>query len=127
MGPFLSSGSPSCAGALAAYLTAAGPGGDGDAPLFQNLDHCPDKAGGRLHVNGLRHVVVTYARTVGLDRFSTHKIRHSAITLALDAMGGDVRRVQRLPRHADVRTLLIYDDNRADLQGEVTGILSDLL
>jgi len=29
--------------------------------------------------------------------------------------------------HADLRTLTIYDDNRADLQGEVTGLLSGLL
>jgi len=42
----------------------------------------------------------------------------------LDATGGDVRRAQRLSRHADIRTLQRYDDNREDLQGEVSGLLS---
>ncbi len=45
-------------------------------------------------------------------RLTPHKLRHSAITAALDATGGDVRRVQRLSRHARLETVMVYDDNR---------------
>ena len=38
-----------------------------------------------------------------------------------------VRRVQKLSRHARLETLQRYDDNRADHQGDVTGVLSALL
>uniref|UniRef100_UPI0039080BCF hypothetical protein n=1 Tax=Nostoc edaphicum TaxID=264686 RepID=UPI0039080BCF len=31
---------------------------------------------------------------------------------ALDVTGGNIRKVQKLSRHADPRTLMIYDDNR---------------
>ena len=60
-------------------------------------------------------------------RRKAHKLRHSAITAALDVTNGDVRRVQRLSRHARLETLQRYDDNRSDLQGEVTTLLAELL
>ena len=44
-----------------------------------------------------------------------------------DARGGNVRKVQKLSRHADLPTLTVYDDNRTDAQGEMTGLLSGLL
>jgi integrase/recombinase XerC len=58
---------------------------------------------------------------------SPHRIRHSSITAALEATGGDVRRVQKLSRHSSLNTLLIYDDNRKNHQGEVTDILDGLV
>ena len=32
---------------------------------------------------------------------------------------GDVRSVRRFSRHAKLDTLMVYDDNRADLAGEI--------
>jgi integrase/recombinase XerC len=58
---------------------------------------------------------------------SPHRIRHSAITAALDATGGDARKVQKLSRHKNLNTLMIYDDNRRQHQAEVTGILAELV
>ncbi len=52
-----------------------------------------------------------------------HRMRHSAIAAALDSTGGDVRRVQKLSRNADLCTLQINDDNRDDHQGQVTSLL----
>ncbi len=120
-----------CAAALAAYLVAAGHAGDEAGPLFRNLDRRhtrtdPARAGGRLAPDGLHDLIAAYGDRLGL-KLSPHKIRHSAITAALDASGGDVRKVQKLSRHADLRTLTLYDDNRADHQGEMTGLLSGLL
>ena len=123
--------SAKCAEAVAAYLVAAGHAGEDSAPLFCNLSRQhtvadPNRAGGRLAPDGLHDLIQNYGAKIGL-KLTPHKIRHSAITAALDASGGDVRKVQKLSRHADLRTLTIYDDNRADAQGEMTGLLSGLL
>lgn len=49
-----------------------------------------------------------------------HGLRHAAITAALDATNGDVRKVQKFSRHANPSTLLSYDDARKDFGGELT-------
>lgn len=54
-----------------------------------------------------------------------HAYRHSAITAALDATGGDVRAVQKFSRHQNVNTVLIYDDARRDLAGKVSALLGN--
>lgn len=51
---------------------------------------------------------------------SPHRIRHSAITAALDASKGNVRDVQKFSRHKNIETLLIYDDNRTNPQADIT-------
>ncbi len=48
-----------------------------------------------------------------------HKLRHAAITMALDTVSGDIRAVQKFSRLANLNTLLIYDDERKDLGGTV--------
>lgn len=53
-----------------------------------------------------------------------HALRHSAITEALNATHGDVRKVQKFSRHAKVETVLAYDDDRRDLGGDVSEMLS---
>ena len=45
----------------------------------------------------------------------------------VDATDGNVRKVQKLSRHKQIDTLMIYDDNRQRVQGELTGLLSDLV
>ncbi len=56
-----------------------------------------------------------------------HRIRHSAITAALDATEGDVRKVQKLSRHANLNTLMIYDDNRTNAQKDITDLLDGMI
>jgi integrase/recombinase XerC len=75
------------------------------------------RGGGRLTGDGLYKVVKAQGEQLGL-RARPHAIRHTSITAALDA-GLDIRIVQRYSRHRDVRTLLIYDDARRDLAGDV--------
>ncbi len=94
-------------------------------PLFINVS--PAAYGRGLTEDGLYKIVRELAQASGLKgNLSPHRLRHTAITLALDASGGDVRRVQRLSRHARMETLQRYDDNRTNLQGEVTTLLSGL-
>ncbi|MDF5733607.1 MAG: tyrosine-type recombinase/integrase [Rhizonema sp. PD38] len=94
-------------------------------PLFISLR---PNYGHRLTGDGIRKIIVGISQAAGISKtISPHKIRHSAVTAALDVTGGDVRSVQKLSRHADLNTLMIYDDNRAKAQGKITALLEDLV
>ena len=95
-------------------------------PLFCTVDRAT--FGHRLSGNAIYTLVRQAAATAGLTKtLSPHRIRHSAITAALDATQGDARKVQKLSRHSNLNTLIIYDDNRQHHQAEVTDILSQLI
>lgn len=99
--------------ALAAWLEVRAPA---PGPLFTSLDPAR-KGSGRLTAGGLYALVRALGDGVGV-RARPHGLRHAAITAALDA-GIDVRQVRRFSRHAKLDTLLVYDDNRQDLAGDV--------
>ena len=83
--------------------------------------------GHRLNTHSIYKLVQKYAQLAGIDKvMSPHRIRHSSITEALNLTSGDVRKVQKLSRHSNLNTLMLYDDNRQNLQGEVTSMLDDL-
>jgi integrase/recombinase XerC len=97
-----------------------------DKPLFCTVDRAT--FGHRLSGNAIYNLVRKTAESAGISKIiSPHRIRHSAITAALDATNGDTRKVQKLSRHKNLNTLMIYDDNRHQHQAEVTGILADLV
>jgi integrase/recombinase XerC len=97
-----------------------------DRPLFQSLD--PVNQGHRLTGTAIYQIVDQLARDSGITKkMSPHRIRHSAITAALDATNGNVRKVQKLSRHKKLDTLMLYDDNRTNMQGEVSSLLGDLI
>jgi integrase/recombinase XerC len=87
-------------------------------PLFIAVDRWAGRTPNRLTGAGLWHVIKTLGVAAGMTA-RPHGLRHAAITSALDATQGNVRAVQRFSRHADVRTLQVYDDNREDLGGKV--------
>jgi integrase/recombinase XerC len=96
-----------------------------DAPLFIALDFAHKGHG--LTGDGIRKVVVKRCKQAGVTKpMSPHRIRHSAITAALNATDGDVRKVQKLSRHRRLDTLMIYDDNRGNDQAQITEILEQL-
>jgi integrase/recombinase XerC len=45
----------------------------------------------------------------------------------LDKSNGNVRAVPRLSSHADLRTVQLYDENRQNLQEQITDLLEDAL
>lgn len=95
-------------------------------PLFIALDR--SSYGHRLTGEAIYKLVEAVARAAGISKkLSPHRIRHSVITAALDATGGDVRKVQKLSRHVNLNTLIIYDDNRVNVQGELSDLLADLV
>ena len=97
-----------------------------DDPLF--VAHKPGYIGHRLHTNSIYNVVKKRCEAAGIKKvMSPHRIRHSAITTALDKTDGDVRKVQKLSRHANLNTLMIYDDNRLNAQKDMTELLDALI
>jgi integrase/recombinase XerC len=97
-----------------------------DKALFVSVN--PGYKDGRLCTQAIYDVVSDRCQSAGITKtMSPHRVRHSSITAALEATGGDVRRVQKLSRHSSLNTLLIYDDNRKNHQGEVTDILDSLI
>jgi integrase/recombinase XerC len=107
--------------AIGGWLEARGrdPG-----PLFLGLDGTGRVRGGvRLSGPGLWSIVRTLGRRAGLVAWP-HGLRHTAITRALEATNGDLRKVQRFSRHRDVRAVMHYDDNRTDLGGTIAAIVA---
>ncbi len=95
------------------------------APLFVALDFKHE--GHRITGDGIYKLVRRYCKRAGVKKImSPHRVRHSSITAALDATDGNVRKVQKLSRHASIDTLMIYDDNRAKDQVELSELLSGL-
>jgi len=109
--------------AISYWLDACG-STPSDAPIFISLDYA--HTGHRLTGDGIRRIVARLCKKAGIKKpMSPHRIRHSAITAALDATDGNVRKVQKLSRHRNLDTLMIYDDNRGRDQGELTDLLLD--
>lgn len=97
-----------------------------DAPLFISLD--PVKKGNRITGAGIYWILERYCRAAGISKkMSPHRVRHSSITAALDATNGNVRKVQKLSRHKQLDTLMVYDDNRQKDQLEISSLLSDMV
>jgi integrase/recombinase XerC len=111
--------------AIESWLSARGEH-QPDKALFCSIN--PGYRDGCLSTQGIYNIVSTRCKDAGITKtMSPHRVRHSSITAALEVTGGDVRRVQKLSRHSSLNTLLIYDDNRRNHQGEITNILDGLL
>ena len=96
--------------------------GTDPGPLFVNVDRA--RKGGRLTGAGLYAVVRALGKKAGVTA-RPHGLRHAAITEALELTGGNVRAVAKFSRHADLRTLGFYDDNRTDLAGEIAALVAE--
>lgn len=105
--------------ALAAWIASRGghPGA-----LFTNLDRAK-KGNGRITGEAIRALLARLGERTG-QHVRPHGLRHAGITRALDVSGGDVRKVQKFSRHASPTTVLVYDDNRADVGGELTKLVA---
>jgi len=90
-------------------------------PLFT------DHRGDRMDRHDAARVVARVARAAGIGkRITPHSLRHTAVTLALDA-GVPLRDVQDLAGHADPRTTRRYDRARRSLDRHGTYALAGYL
>lgn len=95
------------------------------SPLFISLDNA--HKGQRISGDGISHIVQQTSRAAGISKqMSPHRLRHSAITCALEITNGNVSMVQKLSRHSKIETLMIYNDRRENHQKKVTEQLSAL-
>jgi integrase/recombinase XerC len=100
----------------------------GEAPLIASVDRAHRRGDARLTSSGIfKRVRWLAVEAAAPGEVSPHRLRHTAITVALDAMRGDVRRVRQFSRHAKVETVLMYDDQRTDSGGEIAGIVAGVL
>jgi integrase/recombinase XerD len=93
-------------------------GGRAEGPLLLS------NIGGRLDRHDAARIVARLARRAGLAKHITpHSLRHTMVTLALDA-GVSLRDVQDAARHADPRTTRRYDRARHALDRHATYTLA---
>ena len=79
-----------------------------------------------LHEAGISRELARAAKMAGLEkRVTAHSLRHSYATHLL-LRGVDIRSIQGLLGHADVRTTEIYTQLARAMRGEITSPLDDL-
>ena len=97
-----------------------------DDPMFISLSR--NQPGHRLGGSAIYAIVRQYCKEQEIEKImSPHRIRHSALTAHLNASDGNVRAAQALSRHADLKTLSLYDDNRHQHQKGASVLLGSLL
>lgn len=96
-----------------------------DTPIFRSRHK--GYLASPLTGDAIYKIVRHYFGDVTNKIMSPHRIRHSAITAALDASAGNVRDVQKFSRHKNIETLLIYDDNRTNPQADISQGLAGFL
>jgi integrase len=105
--------------ALAAVEAQRGAREGGPLPL--------DNDGGHLDRHDAARIVRRLARAAGISKsLSPHSLRHSFVTLALEA-GVPLHRVQDAAGHADRRTTRRYDRARHALDGHASYALATFL
>ena len=82
--------------------------GDEPGPLFCPVDQTGAVRTGRLRGESVAYIVKRLQQVAGVEHFSAHDLRRSAVTHMLDA-GVDVITVQKLAGHADLTTTARYD------------------
>ncbi len=110
--------------AITDWLISRGGDMSKSRPLFTSVDF--QNAGHRLTGDGIYKIVKRLFKRAGVEKhMSPHRCRHSAITAVLEKTDGNVRKAQKLSRHAKLNTLQIYDDNRNRDQLEMSELLMD--
>jgi integrase/recombinase XerC len=110
--------------AITDWVIARGGDMSSSRPMFTSVDF--QNYGNRLTGDGIYKIVKRLFKRAGVEKhMSPHRCRHSAITAVLEKTDGNVRKAQKLSRHAKLNTLQIYDDNRNRDQLEMSELLMD--
>jgi integrase/recombinase XerD len=86
-----------------------------------------NRAGRRMTAYNVQYLVAVLARDAGIEvHLTPHGLRHSAITIGLDA-GVSLRDMQDFARHADPKTTRRYDRSRHALNRHATYAIAHYL
>jgi len=88
------------------------------APLFVQQHRGLDSVE-RIGPSAIYNLVRKLGRAASGRPARPHGLRHAAITQALERTNGDVRAVRAFSRHRKVETVLLYDDARRDMGGDI--------
>jgi integrase len=66
-------------------------------------------------------------RALGVGEITAHGLRHSAATILLNHVGKDLREIQELPRHKNIRTTVRYTHVGYEQTRQTAEALSDAL
>lgn len=94
--------------AIREYLSARS---DASEALFTSLSN--NSKGQRMTTRSISGVCKEAMKAAGYnsERLTAHSLRHTAVTLALIANGGNIQEAQQFARHANISTTQIYAHN----------------
>lgn len=99
---------------------------DGASPLFASTSNRAME--GRLTTRSISRICKSALRAAGFDsdRLTAHSLRHTAVTLALEA-GAPLRKVQRMARHANPATTERYSHDLRRLEDSAEDAIESVL
>jgi integrase/recombinase XerC len=103
--------------ALTRWLRVRGPE---EGALFHGIGRSPTQ---HMDVSTVNKLIRARGDELGL-RVRPHDLRHGGITTALDRTNGNVRAVQKLSRHKNIETVMVYDDRRRGVARGLQDLIS---
>lgn len=97
--------------------------GGEDGPLLTSMDRSTAAQGERLSYAGLHKTIATLGESVGV-RCTPHGLRHTASTELARLTNGNLNLGLALTRHADPKTLLMYNDVSRNRSRDAVEILA---
>lgn len=110
--------------AVREYLKARG-NAEPAAPLFTSESN--NSKGQRMTTRSISGVCKSAMVSAGYDsdRLTAHSLRHTAVTLALIANGGNIQEAQQFARHANISTTQIYAHNLEKQNNKCSRLIAD--
>lgn len=97
----------------------------GSEPLFASISN--NSMGQRMTTRSISAVAKNAMVRAGFDsdRLTAHSLRHTAVTLALIANGGNIQEAQQFARHSNVSTTMIYAHNLERSNNQCSRLVAD--
>ena len=96
----------------------------GTDPLFISLSN--NSKGQRISTRSVSGTAKKYLVSAGYEEADAHTLRHSSITLAVNA-GIPIQEVQQFARHSDVSTTMIYYHEQDKEHNKCTNTIADAI
>lgn len=106
------------------YLKARGHA-DAKAPMFASESN--NSKGQRMTTRSISGICKAAMLNAGFnsERLTAHSLRHTAVTLALMANGGNIQEAQQFARHANIATTQIYAHNLEKENNKCSRLIAD--